>query len=71
MTTADDTADDVELRRVSVEICQPCIDGEPGTCHVPGCLFCRWNTNEIGPLLTHMRYMITYLDEKGDPHANE
>jgi hypothetical protein len=66
-----DNDNESKLRRVAVEMCQNCIDAVPGQCHVPGCLFCRWSTDDIGPLLTHMRYMVTYLDGEGDPHADE
>lgn len=27
------------LRRVSVKICEPCLDGQPSECHTPGCVF--------------------------------
>lgn len=48
------------LRRVAVNICENCIAGVPGQCHVPGCLFCRFH---IGDTPQPLKYMVHHLNE--------
>ena len=33
------TAQDLDITGYHVAICSPCLDGEGGECHTPGCLF--------------------------------
>lgn len=47
------------LRRVVVTVCENCINGVPGQCHMPGCLFIRWNIEDIPQPL---KYLATYLE---------
>lgn len=34
-----------ELKLVVIDVCQRCLDGEPGECHTPGCI--QWLRGEI------------------------
>ena len=33
------SCDNSKLRRVTLDICEPCIEGAGGECHTPGCAF--------------------------------
>jgi hypothetical protein len=46
---------EVQIRRVSVNLCENCIAGVSGQCHVPECLFCRFNIEDTQQPL---RYLI-------------
>lgn len=48
------------LRKVVVTICQNCVDGRPGQCHMPGCLFIRWNIEDTPQPL---RWLTEYLED--------
>lgn len=41
-------------RQVVVDICENCIAGVDGQCHVPGCLFCRFNIEDTPQPLKYM-----------------
>lgn len=56
MTT---TENEPRLMRVAVHICENCIAAAPGQCHVPGCLFCRWNIEDTPQPL---QYLVEHLD---------
>ncbi len=38
MNTTNNIAEADELKDVVIHVCQPCLDGEPGECHYPGCI---------------------------------
>lgn len=50
------------VHRVAVTICENCLNGVPGQCHVPECLFIRCNIEETPQPL---RYLVEYLDVAG------
>lgn len=31
----------IEIKRIEIEVCERCLEGEPGVCHEPQCAFCR------------------------------
>ena len=57
---SDGAVDEPRVRRVAVHICENCINGEPGECHVPLCLFI-WRNIEETP--QPLRYQVEFLDE--------
>lgn len=60
------------LLRVAVWICENCIAGTPGQCHEPGCLFIRFNVNDIpgGGAGEHaLKWMVEHLDTPGSGSA--
>lgn len=46
--------EDPVLRRISVYVCENCIAGVVGQCHVPGCLFIRFNIEDTPQPLKYM-----------------
>jgi hypothetical protein len=38
MNDYDEMAKSADLKRVAIWVCQPCLDGESGECHTPGCI---------------------------------
>ena len=54
---------DVDLVRVAVHICENCIAGAPGQCHVPGCLFCRWNIEDTPQPLKYLTQRFPTVDQ--------
>lgn len=40
-----------KLVKFTIEVCENCLNLEPGTCHMPGCCFCRMTANESSVML--------------------
>ena len=59
-----DHSNSAELRQVVVQICENCIKGASGVCHVPGCLFIRRGIEETPQPL---EYMIQPAASAGPP----
>lgn len=47
----------VTIHRVAIDVCENCLNGVTGQCHVPGCMFI-WHNIEETP--QPLRYMIAY-----------
>jgi hypothetical protein len=53
MTETTET-EEIRLRRVTVHLCEPCLNGEGGECHTPGCALWMNRAPDVG--------VITYED---------
>jgi hypothetical protein len=52
MTETNETGE-IQLRRVTLNLCEPCINGEGGECHTPGCALWMHSAPDI-PILDAM-----------------
>jgi hypothetical protein len=51
------------VRRVEMYLCDPCLDGEGGECHVPGCSF--WMSAAPVGVPLRERQLVTVFDGHG------
>lgn len=50
-------ADEIEIRTIQLDLCDLCIRGEGGYCHVPGCSMWMNRAPDL-PLDTHPSFVI-------------
>jgi hypothetical protein len=55
-----DEANEPRLHQVVADICENCLNGTPGQCHVPGCLFIRFHIEDTPQPL---KYLVQTLDD--------